>query len=44
MVGKFAGMVNIASSAAELSINIPELYWGSRMMSVTLQDHIFPVA
>ena len=29
---------------AELGINIPELDGGSSMMSLMLQDHIFPVA
>ena len=32
------------ASSAELAIIIPELEGGSSMMSLILQDHIFPVA
>ena len=42
--GQIGGVVNIAPSSAKLSINIQNSIGGSRMITLTLQDHIFQVA
>ena len=44
MVGKLAGLVNIAAGSPELGFNIPELDGRFKIISVTLQDCVFHVA